>query len=104
LLSTRPEKMVVGSKEAPFIGVSGRQIAIIEYGTEVAKLGEHGPYSIIHWSGRDGYVLGDLLVRPEDFDTAAAEAEAAFALGSVHGQENTRKRLRFISSWLQRAA
>lgn len=100
-LDKRQMTMVVGSAGAPFIGISGRQMATVECGTELITLGEHGPYTIVHWDGRNGYVQTDLLVTPEAFQPGDVNTDD----GDTDSKEDTTrsKRFRFFP-WRQRAA
>jgi hypothetical protein len=99
-LRTNQDTMVVATLEAPFIGVSGRQMAVAEYGTEVTKLGERGPYTIVHWNGRDGYLLTEQLLSDVEFESTVAAAEAA----AVAELKAPARRFRFGFPWLQRVA
>jgi hypothetical protein len=67
-LEETQEILVVDQEATPFIGVSGRQVDSIERGTELSILGERGPYTIVSWGGRNGYVPTDHLVSPSDFN------------------------------------
>jgi hypothetical protein len=67
--------LVVDRDDTPFIGVSRRQVAAIERGAELAVLGERGPYTIVTWGSRNGYVPTDHLVGPAEFRPAIDQDE-----------------------------
>jgi hypothetical protein len=69
-LEQTEDMLVVDRDDTPFIGVSGRQVAAIERGVELAVLGERGPYTIVTWGSRNGYVHTDHLVSPAEFRPA----------------------------------
>ena len=75
----KQDRLFVGHDDTPFLGVSGRQVATIDRGTEIVFLDEQGPYTIVCWEGRNGYVPTDCLVTLDDLHDDAAgvhEAEA----------------------------
>lgn len=69
-------KLVVGSESASLIGVSGRPVATIQRGEAVVTYGERGPYTIVNWEGRNGFVLSSDLVTAAEFDAAPEDAAA----------------------------
>jgi hypothetical protein len=71
----KQDALLVDLDEAPFIGISGRQMASLDRGTEVAVLGERGPYTIVCWEGRNGYVPSEYLVSPGEFVDQADGAD-----------------------------
>jgi hypothetical protein len=67
------EAKLVAAEGAALFGVSGRQVATIPPGELVDILGERGPYSIIHWDGRNGYALTSELTSSEPPPEPAVE-------------------------------
>lgn len=96
--------VVVDVDDAPFIGVSGRQVASIERGTELTVLGEHGTYTIVRWGARNGYVPADQLVSLDEFNADPADVEEAVASAPTRRSGFSLNPFRIFSPRLQRAA
>ena len=71
---------------AVLLGISGHQVASILGCTEIEPLGEQGPYTVVAYKGRNGFVLTESLMRREDLEAASNEAAGEFVakLGSGH--------------------
>jgi hypothetical protein len=94
--------LVVDRGDAPFIGVSGRQMASLDRGEEMTLLGERGPYTIVCWKGRNGYVPTEHLVSFAEFSDQDPAAEDTSAVEV--SERSSRNPLRFLFPWTQRAA
>jgi hypothetical protein len=78
VLATGTDDVLVVQREgAPLIGISGHQLAALPISAKVWTHGERGPYKIVAWRGRTGYVLSDYLCSERELDAAEAEAAAA---------------------------
>lgn len=78
MLATGTDDVLVVQREgAPLIGISGHELAALPLSAKVWTHGERGPYKIVAWRGRTGYVLGDYLCPEREVEEAAAEAAAA---------------------------
>ena len=87
--------LIVDRDDTPFMGVSGRQVASLKRGTEIIVIGERGPYTIVCWDSRNGYVPSDSLVSPDAFST---EFEAPYEATSVQVSKPRLNLLRFLFS------
>ena len=84
------DALVVSPGGAALIGLSGHEVASIPGSSDVRAQGEWGPYTVVAYEGRNGYVLTDRLVRREDlmaissgvFGEVVANSEDSHGLAS----------------------
>jgi len=104
VMGKRQDAMVVARGEAPFIGISGRQVASLETGTIVLPIGQHGSYTIVHWQGRNGYVPSDCLLDLDEYEAEVARAgQAVVSSPSDEGRESPGWP-KFLLPWRRRVA
>ena len=60
------EVLVVRRDGVPLLGISGYTLETLPGAAEVACHGQRGPYTIIAWRGRMGFVLTDELRDPSE--------------------------------------
>ena len=77
---------MVAPDGAALIGISGHAVASIPGASEVNSQGERGPYTVVAYEGRNGYVLTDKLVPREQMMAVSSEAvnELVSDSGSSH--------------------
>jgi hypothetical protein len=72
--------LVVRAVSAELIGVSGRPVGVLQRESEVKVHGELGPYTIVNYEGRNGYVLTECL---GDRESLFASAQSQSQDGEV---------------------
>ena len=70
----RRDALVVCPDGAELLGISGREVAWLPGASDVKAQGEWGPYTVVTYDGRNGYVLTDSLMRREELMAASGEA------------------------------
>ena len=88
LPSSSKDLLVVKRDGASLVGISGHQVATLSANEEVRSQGERGPYTIVSWQGRMGFVLSDdlseyaaLLPQSEPVGVATAENPSSSSAG-----------------------
>ena len=100
-LKETANSLMVDRDDTPFIGVSGRQVASIERGVELTIHEERGPYTIVCWGNRNGYVPTDHLVSLADFNPSREEDDIAEPAAPSKRSANP---FRLLFPWTQREA
>ena len=80
LAANSTDMLLIHQDGAALIGISGREVASVPGLAEVTLMAERGPYAVVSWRGRIGYVLTDCLQRVEvvrDQPRTAGESVAA---------------------------
>jgi hypothetical protein len=60
-LSNHDDTLFVKAPTADLFGISGRSVGILERNSQVLVHGEIGPYKVVSYEGRNGYVLSEFL-------------------------------------------
>jgi hypothetical protein len=92
----RRATLIVRESGTPLIGISGRPIGLLDRSDEVVVHDEVGPYTVVSFDGRNGYVLTEAL---QSQARVTQEVAAIFdeALAGEAGHPSSTKRLAVLT-------
>ena len=87
------DSLFVSAPATELIGISGRAVGVLDREAKVQVHGERGPYTIVTYEGRNGYVLTAHL-------TSRTSLENALTPDAPSGDETPKPR-RWAGIWLR---
>ena len=75
-VATNNATLLVKTPVTELIGISGRAIGVLEREARVLVHGELGPYTVVTYEGRNGYVLTDHLCDSKGLEEEALSDQA----------------------------
>jgi hypothetical protein len=69
----RRATLIVRESGTPMIGISGHAVALLGKTAQVLVHAEVGPYTVVSYEGRNGYVLSESLSAPAGLEESAVD-------------------------------